>query len=181
MLKVNSSLLRVIESSAYGRLTSLVGSKNIPDLILHIIGCRILNEKDLFTVCLYFVVNGLPYDLMKELFDVNGTLSVRLDLQLTRIWQSCLDFNEHPNWFTYVVSKGGVYYIDGRKKFTSPLVFNECDPHLVHEFFNSDFEWEDFALIWDPSFGYNGGYRMWRRDRELPVDAYWAVGRGSAR
>lgn len=167
--------MRIIESDRYGRLVSLVGSKHIPDVILHILGCRRILIKDLFTICLYFVINDLPFDLMYDLLELNPTFTIGHERELSNIWTNCQDYLNHPNWFTYIISRGGVYYIDGRKKPSRPILFQDCDPALVHEFFDIDFEWEEERLIWDPNYGNGGGYRMWRYDRELPDGAHWAT------
>lgn len=160
----------------YGRLAGVVTRQHIPDLILHIVACRFVNSKDLFSYVLYFVVNNISYAIAYDLILLNFTFTFAHYNEFDNLWEH-LDgqWPMRPNWFTYFVSKGGVYYIDGRKKASRlGLNFDWCDLELLDEFFNEEFEWQEFRLIWDPTFG---GYRVWRYDRELPDGATWAVER----
>lgn len=173
MLKVNSSLLRVLDSAEYGRLRTLVGSEHIPDLILHIVACRVLTDKDIFTYCLYFNVNSIDIVVAIDFLKLNPFYNLNIERKFYDTWEYCDSFWFQPNWFTYIIAYGGVYYSDGRKKVSNPsnFKFGECDADLLFEF-NQEFEWSDFRLIWDPVFG---GHRLWRYDRELPEGAYFVA------
>lgn len=179
LFKVNHHINRVLASAEYGRLAGVVTRQHIPDLILHIVACRILTTKDLFSYILYFVVNNINYSIAYDLLQLNFTFNNGLMREFDNIWEHVdNDWVSRPNWFTYNVNLGGVYYIDGRKKASRlGLNFDWCDLELVEEFYRREFEWQEFRLIWDPNFGDTGGYRLWRYDRELPDGASWAVER----
>lgn len=165
-----------MSSPQYGRLAGLVTPQHIPSLILHIIACRILTEKDVFTYILYFVVNGIDIDVAISLLQLNFTLNVFLERRFYDIWEYVDEYwMMQPRWFTYFINRGGVYYINGEKKNSRPIsLFDWCDLEVVNEFLTVEFDWDDYRLIWDSNFG---GYRLWRYDRLLPEGCVWAVER----
>lgn len=146
---------------------------------MHIVACRIINKKDIFSYVLYFVVNNISYEVAFNLLRLNFTFFHNLYSLFDNTWEHVdSQWFLRPDWFTYNVSLGGVYYINGRKKVSNNTInFDWCDLDLIYEFFNVEFEWQEFRLIWDPHYGHNGAYRLWRHDRQLPPDASWAVER----
>lgn len=166
-----------MNSPEYGRLSGAVGGRqHIPDLILHIVACRILTSKDIFSYCLYFCVNNIPISIAYDLLRLNFTLTIQFEREFYNVFEYIDDnYPIKPYWFTYIVSRGGVYYLNGTKKVSRlGLNFDWCDLELIDEFFREEFEWQEFRLIWNPNYG-TGGYMLWRYDRELPEGASWAV------
>lgn len=128
-------LFRLLESPAWTRLVEFVTLEHIPDVILHIITCRVLIEKDLFTLTIYAVWNSIPLNYIVDCLQVNPFMNIGKEIRMYDIAEYIdLRFAYSPHWFTYDISKGGVYYLSGQKKRSSGQFDFNCDLDLMYEF-----------------------------------------------
>lgn len=167
-------LLNFLSSQPVRVYFERVGINNVPDLILHIAACRVLCKEDIFTFVLYHWWNRIPlewgFSILENNPFYNGLLMYRF-YDVYEYLEQYFHLHVHE-YFTYDISRGGVYYLDGRKKVTyNRIDFDDCDVNLIYEFFYNDFEWHEYRLAYD---NYNN-IVQWRYNRPLPVGWQWVI------